>query len=169
MSLSALAISYFFHLLATIIWIGGLALLVLVVWPAARRAFDSDDPRLAAFLAALRKRFEPLANLSLVVLIVTGMFQTSGDPNYGGLLVFDNDWSRIILLKHIAMLGMVGAGLILQFGITPAVERLALLRSGGRQDPAAEARLARRERQLYALSLGLGVLVLAFTAAATAL
>ena len=30
-----LAISYFFHLLATIIWIGGLALLVLVVWPAA--------------------------------------------------------------------------------------------------------------------------------------
>jgi uncharacterized membrane protein len=162
-----LAISYFFHLIATIVWIGGLALLVLVVWPAARTL--DGDPRQADLLMAIRKRFDPLANISLIVLIVTGLFQTSGDPNYGGLLIFDNDWSRAILLKHIAIIGMVVIGVILQLGIAPAMERLALLRAGQQDDPAEEARLMQRERRLNALNLALGLLVLAFTAVATAL
>ncbi|GAB4568767.1 MAG: hypothetical protein Kow0077_00190 [Anaerolineae bacterium] len=164
-----LAISYFFHLVATIVWIGGLALLVLVVWPVAGQVLKDDPARLAAFLGALRKRFDPLANLSLVVLVVTGMIQTGGDPNYGGLLVFDNDWSRAILLKHIAIAGMVAAGIVLQLGVAPALERMALLRAAGEDDPAETARLLRRERRLNTLNLALGLLVLAFTAVATAL
>jgi uncharacterized membrane protein len=168
MSHLALAISYFFHLVATIVWIGGLALLALVVWPAARQTLDGD-PRQADLLAALRRRFTPLANLSLVVLVVTGMIQTSGDPNYGGVLVFDNDWSRAILLKHVAIVGMVITGVILQMGIVPALERLAIMRAGSRADPAEEARLLRRERRLNAVNLALGLLVLSFTAVATAL
>ena len=30
-----LALSYWLHLIATIVWVGGLALMALVVWPAA--------------------------------------------------------------------------------------------------------------------------------------
>ncbi len=168
MNPSVLAISYFFHLLATIVWIGGLALLVLVVWPAAARTLG-DDPRWPELLAELRRRFTPLANLSLVVLIVTGLFQTGGDPNYNGLLVFDNAWSRAILLKHIAIAGMILVGALLQFGVVPAQEQLAILRARGKADPAEAARLLRRERWLNALNLALGTLVLAFTAVATAL
>ncbi|MBN2472518.1 MAG: CopD family protein [Anaerolineae bacterium] len=164
-----LAISYFFHLVATIVWIGGLALLVLVVWPVAGRTLAADPAQQAAFFGALRKRFDPLANLSLVVLVVTGLFQTSGDPNYGGMLVFDNDWSRAILLKHVAIVGMVVVGVVLQLGIAPALERMALQRALGESDPAENARLARREQRLNALNLALGLLVLAFTAVATAL
>jgi uncharacterized membrane protein len=113
-----LAINYFFHLIATIVWIGGLALLVLVVWPAARQSLEGD-PAQASLLKAIRQRFTPLANLSLVVLIVTGMFQMSADPNYDGMLVIDNDWSRAILLKHVAILGMVIAGVAVQWGVAP--------------------------------------------------
>lgn len=169
MSPLVLAISYFFHLVATIVWIGGLALLVLVVWPVANRTLADDPARQATFFGALRKRFDPFANLSLVVLIVTGLFQTSGDPNYGGLLVFDNDWSRAILYKHIAIVGMVAIGVVLQMGIAPALERMALRRASGKDDPAETARLARREQRLNALNLILGLVVLAFTAVATAL
>ncbi len=168
MSPLALAISYFFHLIATIIWIGGLSLLVLVVWPATRQTMDGD-PRQADLLVAIRKRFTPLANVSLIVLIVTGLFQTSGDPNYGGMLVFDSDWSRAILLKHIAIIGMVIAGVILQLGTAPALERLALLRAGARADSSEEARLMRQEHRLNLINLVLGLAVLAFTAVATAL
>lgn len=164
-----LAISYFFHLVATIVWIGGLALLVLVVWPVAGRTLADDPARQAAFFGALRRRFDPLANLSLVVLVVTGLFQTSGDPNYGGMLIIDNDWSRAILLKHIAIAGMVVVGVILQLGIAPALERMALQRALGQPDPAESARLGRREQRLNALNLALGLVVLAFTAVATAL
>lgn len=171
MSPLVLAISYFFHLVATIVWIGGLALLVLVVWPVAGRTLADDPARQAAFFGALRKRFDPLANLSLVVLVVTGLFQTTGDPNYGGMLVFDNDWSRAILLKHVAIVGMVVVGVILQMVIAPGLERLALQRALGKgaTDPEETARLSRREQHLNGLNLVLGLLVLAFTAVATAL
>jgi len=141
---------------------------VLVVWLAAGRTLG-DDPRWPDLLAELRRRFTPLANLSLVILIVIGLFQTGGDPNYGGLLVFDNGWSQAILLKHIAIAGMVVAGALLQFGVAPAQERLAILRLRGKADPAESARLLRRERQLNTLNLAPGALVLAFTAVATAL
>jgi len=141
---------------------------VLVVWLAAGRTLG-DDPRWPDLLAELRRRFMPLANLSLVILIMTGLFQIGGDPNYGGLLVFDNGWSRAILLKHIAIAGMVVAGALLQFGVAPAQERQALLRLRGKADPAESARLLRRERQLNTLNLAPGTLVLAFTAVATAL
>jgi uncharacterized membrane protein len=43
-------------LIATVIWLGGLALLVLLVWPEARRVL-SENPSLYAFLNRLRKRF----------------------------------------------------------------------------------------------------------------
>ncbi len=167
MSPWTLGISYFCHLVATVVWIGGLALLALVVWPSARRVLDGD-PKQAVLLADLRRRFNPLANLSLVVLIVTGMIQMSGDPNYDGLLIFDNDWSRAILLKHLAILGMVIVGATLQWGILPAQERAALLQARGRDVPDLE-RLERRERLLNMANLLLGGLVLAFTALATAL
>ncbi len=169
MSPLLLAINYFFHLIATIVWIGGLALLALVVWPAAHQTLDGE-PAQVRLLKTIRQRFSPLANLSLVVLVVTGMFQMSADPNYDGLLVFDNDWSRAILLKHLAIIGMVIAGAVVQWGVAPAQERLALLRASGRPiPPEEETRLARRERLLNTLSLVLGLVVLAFTAVATAL
>lgn len=169
MSPWVLALNYFFHLVATVIWIGGMVMLALVVWPSSRRVLDGD-PKLADLLADLRKRFNPLANLSLAVLIITGMIQMSGNPNYDGLLSFTNDWSRAILLKHLAILGMLIVGATLQWGVAPAQERLALLRASGKEAPADEAaRLDRQERRLDAINLLLGTLVLAFTALATAL
>ncbi len=168
MSPSILAISYFFHLIATVIWLGGLATMTILVWPATRRAL-ADTPGAAALLEQIRKRFTPLANFSLVVLIFTGFVQMSGDANYDGLLVIDNEWSRAILLKHVAIFGMVLCGLILQFRVTPALERASLLLERGKGDPVDYERLQRQEVRLTWVNAGLGLLVLAFTAWATAI
>jgi hypothetical protein len=155
-------------MVATVVWVGGLVILALLVWPETRRILASS-PALYALLTRLRKRFFPLANLSLAVLIVTGLFQMTADPNYEGMLTFDNEWSRAMLFKHIAFVGMVVCGLLLQFGVVPALERASLLAERGRGDPAEWERLRRREVRLTWLNVGLGVLVLAFTAWATAL
>jgi uncharacterized membrane protein len=168
LSPSLLAISYFFHLIATVIWLGGMALLVLLVWPEARRIL-SENPSLYAFLNRLRKRFYPLTNYSLLVLIVTGMFQMSPDPNYEGLLDFSNDWSRLILLKHIAVAGMVVCGLAIQYTVIPALERTSMLLERGKGDPADYERLRKREVRLTWVNIGLALLVLACTAWATSL
>lgn len=168
MSTSILAISYFFHLLATIAWVGGLVVLSLLVVPEARRIFG-EQPALEAFLMRLRKRFLPISHFSLVVLIVTGLIQMAGDSNYDGMLQFTNDWSRAILLKHIAIAGMFVCGLALQFSVIPALERARLLLDRGKGDPDAWVRLRRREARLTWINVALGVLVLGFTAWATAI
>jgi uncharacterized membrane protein len=169
---SILALSYFFHLIATVIWIGGLAILLLLVFPAARRTL-ADHPDVAAFYTRLRKQFFPLTNFSLVVLVITGFVQMAGDENYDGVLQFSNEWSRAILFKHIAIFGMVICGLVMQYKVAPALERVTLLHSRGKGDPAANAheitRLKQREIRLTWANLILGILVLAFTAWATAL
>lgn len=168
MSPSLLAVSYFFHLVATVLWLGGLALFVLMVWPEARRIF-SESPALYAFLNRLRKRFYPLTNFSLVVLVITGLFQMPADPNYEGVLDFSNDWSRLILIKHIAIFGMVVCGLVIQYGVVPALERTSLLVERGKGDPAEYERLRRREVRLTWANVALAALVLACTAWATAI
>ncbi len=171
MSPSILAVSYFFHLVATVVWIGGLVTLVLLVLPAARRAL-LEQPMLYAFLSRIRRGFVPLSNLSLAVLIVTGLIQMSGDPNYDGLLQFTNTWSMVMLLKHGAILVMVILGAILQLGTTPALERALLLLEKGKAAETQTAllvKLHRDEAQLTWINVGLALLVLAFTAWATAI
>lgn len=163
-----LAISYFFHLIATVVWLGGLLVLAVMVWPEAQRVLQ-DQPALVALLSRLRKRFTPWANFSLALLLVSGMFQMSGDPNYLGVLDFSNAWSVAMLLKHIAFAGMVVCSLALQYGVAPSLERTSLLierNKGGSED---WTRLRRRETRLTWLNLLLAALVLAFTAWMTAL
>jgi uncharacterized membrane protein len=168
LSPSILAVSYFFHLIATIVWIGGLVVLTVLVLPEARRVLGTN-PEFYTLLTRLRKRFFPLSNLSLAVLLVTGLIQMSGDPHYDGLLKITNDWSRAILLKHIAILGMFLCGLALQYYVAPDLERATLLIEHHKGDPAELEKLRRREARLTWINVGLGVLVLGFTAWATAL
>jgi uncharacterized membrane protein len=162
-----LAFNYWLHLLATVVWVGGLVLMVLVVSPGLARVLGEDASR-SDVLAELRRRFTPLANLSLVVLVVTGMLQMVSDGHYDGLLRLSNGWTRAMLLKHLSVGGMVVVGAIMQWQLAPAIERARLLasRQPGQGDLPA---LRTRERQLSRLDLALGILVLLFTALATAL
>ncbi|HLU08954.1 MAG TPA: CopD family protein, partial [Oceanobacillus sp.] len=134
----------------------------------ARRVL-SENEALYAFLNRLRKRFYPLTNYSLLVLLVTGMFQMPPDPNYQGLLDFSNDWGRLILLKHVGVVGMVICGLAIQYSVIPALERTSMLLERGKGDPAEYERLRRREVRLTWANIVLALLVLACTAWATSL
>jgi uncharacterized membrane protein len=160
---SILALSLFAHLMATVVWIGGLMTTLLLVWPAARRTLD-QNPAVYRFLSRLRTRFFPLSTLSLTVLIVTGLFQMTANPAYEGFMTFNNEWSRVMLAKHLTIVGMVICGLALQWGVIPSLERLSLLLERDKGDAAAWERLRRREILLTWVSAILAVGVLAFSA-----
>jgi uncharacterized membrane protein len=162
-----LALSYWLHMIATILWVGGLALMALVVWPSAR-AMLGPGPELASLIRRLQQRFSPLAWGSLAVLTATGLTQMAGNENYTGFLRIDNPWAVAILVKHLAIGGMVLIGLYMQMGLQPALARLALLEARGHAAPEAE-RLRRRELNLTRLNLACGILVLGFTAIARVL
>ena len=75
----ALTIAYWMHMLATVVWIGGLAFITLLIIPSARRTLDENN--YAAFLEKVRRRLDPLAWFSVIVLLGSGMLQMSANPS----------------------------------------------------------------------------------------
>jgi uncharacterized membrane protein len=159
-----LAISYWIHLLSTVMWLGGMALMAVVALPALRKGTLADNQWFA-----LQRRFLPWADASLVLLLFTGFVQMTNDPNYSGFLTVDSVWAWAILLKHIAFIGMVAIMAYVQFVLYPGMDRLQLL--GDKRPLLAEteqAKLSGREIMMLRLNLVCAVLVLLFTAIATA-
>ena len=160
-----LVFSYWLHLLATVVWFGGLIVVALAAWPALRRqALASND------WLALQQRFIPWVNGSLLVLLITGFVQMTNDPNYTGFLVMDSLWAWAILIKHIVILGMVGITVYLQTTLYPAMSRVRLLAEKRPQLAEAEQkRLKQQEVRLLRLNLFCAVAILFCTAIATAI
>jgi len=160
-------LAFWAHMVATVVWVGGLALMGLVVWPAARATLG-PGPQLADLIRAVQKRFAPLSWLSLATLIVTGLIQMSANKNYAGFLQITNPWTVAILVKHLAVGGMILVGGYMQWGVQPALRRLTTLEAHGHPAPEIET-LRRRELWLTRLNLICGLLVLALTAVARTL
>ena len=160
-----LALSYWLHLLSTVIWLGGMALMAIVGWPAVRRhLLDSEQ------WAMLLRRFTPWANASLIILWVTGFLQMTSDPNYEGFLAINSLWAQALLVKHIAVVGMMIFGFYVQLRIHPALARLALLELKRPALAQAERKLlTQKENRLLRLNLLCALAVLFFTAVATAI
>lgn len=159
-----LAASYWIHLLATIVWLGGIVVMVFIAWPALQQGTLASNQWLA-----IQRRFLLWTDVSLVVLLVTGFYQMTSDANYSGFLSIDSTWAWAILLKHIAYGAMVIVTIFVQVYIHPAMSRLTLL-AEKKPDRAAleQEKLQRQEMRLLRVNLLCAVLVLFFTAVATA-
>lgn len=157
-----LVLSYWVHLLATVVWLGGQALIALVALPALRQGTLADNQ-----WWQIQKRFLPWVNVSLVILLITGFIQMTNDSNYTGFLAVDSLWAWAILLKHIAFLGMVAITIYVQIVLYPAISRLQLLSQAAAASESAQLR--QREVRLLRLNLLCAALVLFFTAVATAI
>jgi uncharacterized membrane protein len=161
----ALTIAFWLHMLATVVWIGGLAALSILVLPAARKALDASA--YAALIESIQRRLDPLGWLCLLLLVATGLVQMSANPNYHGFLAISNQWAVAILIKHFVFAGMTAISAYLTWGLLPALRRAALLQARGQAAAGAE-RMRGQELLLLRLNLILGFLVLALTALARA-
>jgi len=160
-----LTTAYSAHMLATVVWIGGISTQALLLLPMATQR--AAAPALVKLLAAVRSRFQPLAWLSLAVLVGSGLTQMSASSHYEGLLVIHNRWSLAILLKHLAIACMAALMAYQSWVLYPRWERLALIRSrspesGTEADPA----LLKRENLLLRSQLLFSAVVLVLTAVA---
>lgn len=157
-----LTIIYWLHMLATVIWIGGQSALAFMVLPAARKTLQGET--YAAFIGQLTRRLQTIGWVSLAVLIATGMFQMSSSPFYDGFLAINNPWALAILLKHGVIGLMVLLGAYSTWGLSPALQRTALLISRGKGSAIEQAALQRREQWLVRINLVISLLVLLMTA-----
>lgn len=154
MSQTLTSISFWLHSLATVIFIGHYLLLALIHLPAMRTAaLEVTGP----ILSEISKRSRRWLYASLFIFLVTGVYLMFVDPNYRGVGDFGNFWSLMMLVKHVLILVMIGAGFWFN----------AILRVGPMLSSRNSAELAyARFRQYVNLMTVSGVLVLLLTALA---
>lgn len=152
MSTIGFAIVTFLHDLFTVIWIGGLIVLGVTVFPAMKAVLESA-PQTKKLASTIQKRQSVLVYISIVGLIVTGILQARGDPSFLGLFRVGNSYAMALTVKHILVLAMIAVALV-----------RSLVLGRGSATPSRENLSAR----LLLLNIVLGVAVLlasGFTAA----
>jgi uncharacterized membrane protein len=159
----ALTLIFWTHMLATVLWIGGLTVLLFVVLPLVNRILPAENR--AVLLEQIQRRFDPISWGCLLLLVATGLFQMSANPNYQGFLAINNRWAAAILIKHLLFGVMIIVNAVLTWGVLPGLKRVALKRQKGIDAPE-DASLRRRELFLLRLNFVLGVLILGMTALA---
>ena len=105
MSQILIALSVWFHAMATVILIGHYLLLSAIYLPVLEKGGGM-------FLSQISKRSRPWMYGALVIFIVTGIYLMFSDPNYLGVGDFGNFWSVMMLVKHLLVVGMIGLGFL---------------------------------------------------------
>lgn len=151
----------FLHLFATTLWIGGMLVNRLIFLPSVREALEPNA--IGKLMSIVMKRFRVLVYVSIVLLVITGTSMTLFNNNYSGLLVFDNTWSIILLVKHAEITVLV---LLAVYSFEILAPKVALL---GAKGPSPElANLQKTQMRLATVGVILGVWVLILTGLATA-
>ncbi len=160
----ALALTFWLHMLAVVIWIGSLASISALVLPAAGRSLAPVDQ--LALIDAIQRKLEPITWFSLSLLVVTGLFQMSVNPHYNGFLSTSSQWSLAILTKHVLVAILMVVSAIHTWEVLPAIRRTMMRKNKAGQEELES--LQRREVFLLRTSLVLAALILAATAVARA-
>ena len=161
----AIAVTYWLHFLATVMWVGSLAAIAFLILPAMKRTLDLNAQ--LALIEAIQKRFEPVTWFSLSLLVLTGLFQMSVNPYYDGFLSTSTQWSLAILAKHFLGMIVIAVSAIQTWDVIPAIRRAILTSKKTKNVDQLDA-LRRREIRLLHINLFVGILILAATAVARA-
>jgi uncharacterized membrane protein len=160
----AIALTFWLHMLAVVIWIGSLVSISILILPAATRTLKPVDQ--LVFIDAIQKRLEPIAWFSISLLVATGLFQMSVNVHYNGFLSTSNQWSLAILAKHLLVVCLIVVSAMHTWDVLPAIRRSLMKKDKVDQEELAS--LQHRERILLRASLILAVLILLATAIARA-
>lgn len=128
MSLTGFAIVTFLHDLFTAIWIGGLIVLGVTVFPSMKEVLGSN-PQTKKLAATIQKRQSVLVYVSIVGLIVTGILMARRDPSFLGLFQVGNNYAMALTVKHVLVLAMIVIALLRSLvlsrsPVTPSREKL---------------------------------------------
>lgn len=158
MNLWVVALSHFLHILGTVIWVGGILMVLLVILPSAKAAIE-ETPMLGKLMKEVTQRFTLLANTSIFLLLATGALLFWTNNNYTSVLDQRNTWNLVIYLKILLVAAMVTIhfyrGLILN-------QKIA--KSSTTANEAQTASLKKFSLDLVKTNLALGVSVLMLAA-----
>jgi len=143
---------YWLHSVATVIWIGGITFILFIVIPSAKQVLGIEAGKL---MGDISKRFTPIVNYSIILLIVTGAVLTAVNKQFLGIGNLGNSWSLGLIVKHVLVLGMVAVHFYRGLVLAPKITRT---------EPASEkASLQKLSLNLVKVNFCLGLMVLLFS------
>lgn len=158
MNILGIAIDWL-HLLATVIWIGGMAFNLLVLRPSLTVIEPSQRIKL---VCAVVKRFIYFAWGSIATLVITGIFMTPRISFSGALL--STTYGFVLAIKHALVLIMVIIVAVISFVLLPRLKTLSLsiaeASTPSRTSPHGLPLELVKIVQFIKLNLALGILVL---------
>ena len=155
---TSLGLASWLHLIAAVLWMGGVLTLLYIVWPELKSALGFSSARTRIAYGVVR-RFTWVFLTCIVVLIATGIFMMREDENYLGFLDFRNTWAKLLFLKHSLFVVMVAAALYIGFVVNPRIGRS--LKEGRHAKSALQ--MAIRQRRVAYLNIALILLILLIT------
>ena len=157
-------ISVWFHLLAVIVWIGGMAFLVLVVVPWLRKQAGATDA--GKFLRETGERFRDVGWVCFAIIALTGTFNLSvRGVRWADFLSSEwrsSSFGKIVLFKVAAFSAVLLVSALHDFVLGPRATRAMMRdpRSTEAQALRRKASLIARVNVLFALALvGAGVML----------
>ncbi len=158
MSLLVLALSHLFHLLATVVWVGGIAMTLFVILPGTKTALESA-PMVNSVMKEIAKLFTPMANISIPILIGTGIIIFYYDKNFTTYLDLKNLWNVMIALKHLLVAIMIIIHFYRGLILNPKIEKFS-----SQPNEKQSSRLKKISLDLVKTNFALGIIVLLLTA-----
>ena len=158
MNLWILGLSHFIHVMGTVVWIGGILMTLLVILPGSKTALESQS-MVGKLMKEVAKRFIPLANISILLLIATGIIIFYFDKNYTSPLDLENRWNIVIALKHFFVATMIIIHFYRGLILNPRIERFS-----SQPNEKQTTRLKKISLDLVKTNFALGIIVLLLTA-----
>lgn len=147
-----LAGSYWLHSIATVIWLGGIFFILFIALPSAKQVLGGEAGKL---MGEISKKFTPIANYCIILLIVTGAALTAVNKQFLGIGNLGNSWSVGLIVKHVSVLAMVAVHFYRELILTPKIAKT---------EPAFQkASLQKLSLNLVKVNFCLGLIVLLFS------
>lgn len=145
--------SYWIHIVATVIWLGGITFILFVAIPSAKQVLGGDAGKL---MGEITKRFTPLANYSIVLMVITGAVLMSLNKGFSAPNIV-NYWTMTLILKLLLVIVMIAIHFYRGLVLAPKITRTAT--------DSEKVALQRLSLNLVKVNLVLGLLVLLLSGA----
>lgn len=143
----------FFHLLATVVWIGGMFYMDLLLIPSMAKIDPGESGKLMEMIA---KKFTITAWSAVIVLVITGILKTPSD------MYFDTsgEYGIYLLIKHVLVIGSIIVGLIITLVYVPGLK--ANTPNPGEKPSEEFLSYSKKIEHFSKTNLVLGILILVF-------
>jgi uncharacterized membrane protein len=100
-----LVAAIYVHLIATVAWMGGIFIYLLVLIPSVQQTLE--PPAAGKLMGLMSKKGRIIGYTSILLFLASGSIMTVLNKNYEGLLTFGSPWSQIILIKHVLVAALI--------------------------------------------------------------